>query len=127
MDLKLTKESFGQDDQSWLASAEGTDRCRSITLDLSTFTANTHYPNGYLKSGFGLTKLGSGLYGLWTAPSGEDAADVVAGHLFTAVKVPSGATKVAGALLWHGAVYAAKLPAAVSAAGQATNSLIAYF
>ncbi|MEV0247960.1 potassium transporter [Nocardia sp. NPDC050712] len=125
MDLKLTTETFGQDDQSWLASAEGTDRARTITLDLTTFTANTHYPNGYLKSGFALKKLVSGKYGLFTAGDHDD--EIIAGHLLTAVKISTGATKVAGALLWHGAVIAAKCPHTVNAAGQATAQQISYF
>jgi hypothetical protein len=125
MDISVTTETFGVDNQDWLASAEGTDRCRTITIDLTTFTAGTHYPNGYLPSGFALKKLGSGKYGLWT--NGDESAAVIAGHLFTAVKIKTGATKVAAALLWHGAVKTAKLPHSVNAAGQATAKAISYF
>ncbi|MEV6555877.1 potassium transporter [Nocardia sp. NPDC051756] len=125
MDLTVKNETFAQDNQDWLASAEGTDRARTITLDLTTFTAGTHYPDGWLKSGFALKKLGSGKYGLFTA--GDESAAVIAGHLLTPVKVPTGATKVAGALLWHGAVLAAKCPHTVNAAGQATAKAISYF
>ncbi|MCK8670998.1 potassium transporter [Rhodococcus sp. HM1] len=123
MDLKITTESFGQDDQSWLASAHGTDTARSINLDVSTFTAGTHYPEGALKSGLPLKKLPSGQYGLWVNGDTEP----IEGHLFTAVRVRSGATTVAGALLWHGAVIAAKLPTSVNAAGQAAALGIRYF
>lgn len=125
MDLTLKTETFGQDDQSWLASAEGTDRARTITLDLSTFTANTHYPDGYIKSGYALKLLSGGKYGLFTV--GDEDTEKIAGHLLTAVRVPSGATKVAGALHWHGAVRVAKLPHTVDAAGQATAKQISYF
>ena len=125
MDLTLTTDTFGQDDQSWLASAHGTSAGRTITLDLTTFTAGTHYPNGYIKSGYALKKLGSGKYGLFS--TGDEATAVIAGHLLTAVKVPTGATKVAGALMWHGAVIAAKLPHTTNAAGQATAKAISYF
>ncbi|MFE7799015.1 potassium transporter [Nocardia sp. NPDC057440] len=125
MDLTLKTDTFGQDDQSWLASAEGTDRARTITLDLTTFTANTHYPDGWIKSGYALKKLGSGKYGLFS--TGDESAAVIAGHLLTAVRIPSGATKVAGALMWHGAVIAAKLPHTTNAAGQATAKQISYF
>jgi hypothetical protein len=125
MDISLTTETFGVDNQDWLASGEGTERCRSITIDLSTFTAGTHYPSGYLPSGFALKKLGSGKYGLFSA--GDEATTVIAGHLFTAVKVKTGATSVSGALLWHGAVRTAKLPHTVNAAGQATAKAISYF
>ncbi|PSR63992.1 MULTISPECIES: hypothetical protein [Nocardia] len=125
MDLNIKTDIFGQDDQSWLASAEGTDRARTITLDLSTFTPATHYPEGWMKSGYALKKLGSGLYGLFSP--GDESAAVIAGHLLTAVKVPAGLTKVAGALHWHGAVIVAKLPHTVNAAGQATAKQITYF
>jgi len=125
MDLTLTTDTFGQDDQSWLASAHGTDTGRTITLDLTTLTAGTHYPNGYLKSGYALKKLGSGKYGLFSV--GDESGAVIAGHLLTAVKIPTGATKVAGALMWHGAVVTAKLPHTVNAAGQATAKAISYF
>ncbi|MGW4119881.1 hypothetical protein [Nocardia sp. NPDC004711] len=125
MDLKINIDTFGQDDQSWLASAEGTDRARTITLDLTTFTAGTHYPNGYLKSGYALKKLGSGKYGLFSV--GDEATASIAGHWLTAVRIPTGATKVSGALLWHGSVLAAKCPHTVNAAGQATAKQITYF
>ncbi|MFI6368701.1 potassium transporter [Nocardia sp. NPDC050630] len=125
MDLNIKTDTFGQDDQSWLATAEGTDRARTITLDLSTFTAGTHYPDGWIKSGYALKKLGSGKYGLFS--TGDESAAVIAGHLLTPVRVPTGATKVAGALLWHGAVIAAKLPHTTNAAGQATAKQISYF
>lgn len=124
MDISITTETFGVDNQDWLASGEGTDRCQSITIDLTTFTANTHYPNGYLPSGFALKKLGSGKYGLFSV--GDESAAVIAGHLFTALRIKSGATKVSGALLWHGAVKTAKLPHTVNAAGQATAKQIRY-
>ncbi|MEU9515913.1 hypothetical protein [Micromonospora sp. NPDC048169] len=124
MDISLTTETFGVDNQDWLASGEGTDRCQSITIDLTTFTAGTHYPNGYLPSGFALKKLSGGKYGLWT--NGDESAAVIAGHSFTALKIKTGATKVSGALLWHGAVKIAKLPHSVNAAGQATAKFIRY-
>lgn len=72
MDLTLTTESFGQDDQSWLASAHGTDTARSITLDTSAFTAGTHYPDGYFKSGIPLGKItASGKYGPYASSASE--------------------------------------------------------
>ncbi len=122
MDLKIRTERFGQDDQSWLASAHGTDTARPVNIDVSTFTAATHFPEGYLKSGFPLKKVGT-RYGLWK--NGDE--DPIEGHLFTAVKIPAGATVVVGALHWHGAILAAKLPSPVNAAGQATARSIRYF
>ncbi|MDX3839560.1 hypothetical protein [Streptomyces europaeiscabiei] len=72
MNLTQTTESFGQDDQSWLASAHGTDTARSITLDTSAFTAGTHYPNGYFPSGLAVGKIAaSGKYGPYAGRTSE--------------------------------------------------------
>lgn len=124
MDLTIKNEKFGQDDQSWLATATGTTSARKINLDVSTFTAATHYPEGSLKSGLPLKKLSNGRYGLRSNGDTEP----IEGHLFTAVKVPAGVAVVGGALYWDGAVVTAKLPAPVpNTAGQATARGIRYF
>lgn len=120
MNLTTTTESFGQDDQSWLASAHGTDTARTITLDTSAFTAGTHYPNGYFPSGLALGVItATGKYGPYNNAA-SDGTEVLAGLLFTAVDAPSVNTiDPQGALLWHGSVLASKLPIAVDTAGKA--------
>lgn len=73
MNLAPVTESFGQEDQSWLGSAHGTDSAHPITLDTSAFTSGTHYPNGYFPSGLPLGKItASGKYG----PYGSKASEV---------------------------------------------------
>lgn len=115
MDLTIRRETFGQDDQSWRGSAHGIDATQTITLDVSTFTAGTHYPQGWLKSGLPLQKLAGGKFGLWATTK------VLAGFLSEPVKAPaSSATPVGGSLQEHGRVIVAKLPVAVDADGQAT-------
>jgi hypothetical protein len=120
MNLTQTTETFGQDDQSWLASAHGTSNARTITLDTSTFTSGTHYPNGYFPSGLPLGKItATGKYGPYN-DAAADGTEVLAGFLMTAVDAPSVNTiDPQGALLWHGAVIEAKLPVAVNANGKA--------
>lgn len=120
MNLNPTSESFGQDDQSWLASAHGTSSARSITLDTSTFTAGTHYPAGHFPSGLPLGKItATGKYGPYSNAA-SDGTEVLAGFLFTAVDAPSVNTiDPQGAMLWHGAVIEAKLPVAVDSTGKA--------
>lgn len=114
MDLSIRRESFGQDDQSWLGSAHGTQATQTVTLDVSTFTKADHYPEGWLKSGLPLTKDGD-KYVLCVAD-----ADL-AGFLFATVKAPAvAATPVGAALFEHGRVKATKLPVTVTAASQAT-------
>lgn len=110
MDLSVYTESFQQDDQSWLASAHGTDTARSITLDVSAFTKADHYPNGYIKSGIALAKLNSGgKYVPFAHGSATDGSAKCVGFLLDAVKAPAVNTvDVQGALLWHGAVYTSK-------------------
>ncbi|OZF00849.1 hypothetical protein CH300_20130 [Rhodococcus sp. 15-1154-1] len=121
MDLQVKQESFGQDDRSWLATEHGTGTARPINIDVASFAGK--YTDGWIKSGYALKKIGSTRYGLRS----DGDTEPIEGHLFTAVKVPSGVAVVGGALYWHGAVVTAKLPQSVNAAGQATARDIRYF
>lgn len=51
MSIATTTETHGGGDYRWLKSARGTEHPKSGTLDYSTFTANTHFPDGYVPSG----------------------------------------------------------------------------
>jgi hypothetical protein len=123
----MRTETFGQEDQSWLGSAHGTDMARSITLDVSMFTANTHYPQGFLLSGLPIAKItGTGQGGVVGkyGPYDDTATDgrtTLAGFLLTGVRVNTAdnTVDVQGALYIHGVVVASKLPVAVDANGQA--------
>lgn len=120
MDLGLKTETYGVDDQSWLGSEHGTQATESVTLDTSTFTQATHYPDGYFKSGLPLGKItASGKYGLYNGAA-TDGTETLVGFLFAAVGAPTDNTvDVAGAMLTHGKVRSSRLPVAVDAAGQA--------
>jgi hypothetical protein len=120
MDLSLTTQTFGADDQSWLGSMHGTQATESVTLDTSTFTAGTHYPDGYFKSGIPLGKItAGGKYGPYDGAA-TDGRQTLVGFLFAAVKAPASNTvDVAGAMLVHGKVRSSRLPVPVDAAGQA--------
>lgn len=73
MDISVRSEgTWGAVDRSWLASREGTGTSRSITLDTSAFTANIHYPDGFVPSGMCLARLGNDLYG----PYGGNTSEV---------------------------------------------------
>lgn len=48
---RLKSETFGSGDMTWLGSDHGIANARTETLDISGFTANTHYPNGYIPAG----------------------------------------------------------------------------
>lgn len=62
MDLSVRKTLVGQGDQSWLASRDGTDVAMTVTIARASLTKNTHYPDGYLKSGTPLALATSGTY-----------------------------------------------------------------
>ncbi|WP_127353894.1 head decoration protein [Actinacidiphila soli] len=110
-------------DRAWLASLHGTDNVDTITLDMSTFAAGTHYfastdttiPYSRLLSGLPVGKItASGLYGLYSTGA-ADGRQNLAGFVFAEVLFAPAQTKVPAALLWHGSVKTAKLPVAVAA------------
>jgi len=121
-DISVATSSFQVEKRSWLLSPHGTGpgETLSITLDVSAFTAATHYPNGYLMSGIVLGKItATGLYAPYV-DAAVDGTGVAAGFLFSSVKVPNllALTKDVGAgLVVHGFVDAAKLPIANAATG----------
>lgn len=47
----LTTSTYGTGDYSWLLNTDGLDAAVTGVLDVSTFTAGTHYPNGYFPCG----------------------------------------------------------------------------
>lgn len=112
MDLTVRDEVFGSENRAWLGSQHGTESNRTITLDVSTFTAATHYPEGFIPSGVVLGQItGSGLFGPFD-PNALDGRDTAAGHLFNSTPVKAGATNIGAPLFDHGAVVESKLPAA---------------
>ena len=122
MDLTLKTVTFNQDQRNWLGSQHGTDAPVTVTLDVSTFTAGTHYPDGFLKSGLPLGKItASGKYGLYDDTK-TDGRQVCVGFLFTGVDVVSDrgtvASSVGGSMLLHCFIRESKLPVAVDAAGK---------
>lgn len=120
MDLSIRKETYGQDDQSWIGAAHGIDLARSVTLDTSAFTKATHYPDGYIKSGTPLGRItATGLYAPYNS-AGADGTETLAGFLLTPANVPTdGTTDVGAALYEHGRVVSANLPIAIDSAGEA--------
>lgn len=115
MELSVRRSSSGQDDQSWLGSAHGTQATQTITIDTTTFTdPATQMIDGWLKSGLPLQVLrqefGQNVYGLWLTTT------TLAGFLFSTVE--ASATLVGGAILEHGRVRTAKLPVPVDPGGR---------
>ena len=108
--------TYQVEDRSWLLSPHGTDpgSTPGVTLDVSKFTAGTHFPNGYIPSG---TVLGvvtaSSMYGPYD-DAAVDGRNTAVGILFSKARVTldngTNATKAYGAILKHGVVSAGRLP-----------------
>jgi hypothetical protein len=121
-DISVATVNYQVEKRAWLLSPHGTEpgATPTITLDVSAFTAATHYPNGYVPSGLVLGKItASGLYGPYddTAADGRQTA---VGFLFSSVKVPADTTKNVGiaVLQAFAVVKLAKLPIANGATGR---------
>lgn len=77
MDIALRTEIALAEDHSWLGSAETLENPESGTLDVSTFTSGTHYPNGFVPSGMALAKLGNGKWGPYSGAAGVDEVQTI--------------------------------------------------
>jgi hypothetical protein len=120
-DISVSKTSFQVEKLSWLLDRGGFE-AESITLDISSFTAGTHYQNGFIPSGTNLAKItATGLYGPYD-DAAVDGRAVFRGHLGTSTKVPNPAdtSKDAGApLVFSAVVKDSNLPFTIDAAGKA--------
>lgn len=106
---RLQEETYGTGDQSWLGSAHGIWNGRTETVDISAFTAATHYPDGNLLSGTPVAKVGGKLVPYDTTEATVTGAGVLAGHILTDQKVV-GTADFPVPLLDHGRVKASKVP-----------------
>lgn len=112
-----TTEYQGSSDPSWLGSAHGTEAAGSATLDIAAFTAETHYPLGFIRGGTPVAKItATGLYGPYTAGAATGLETLVG---FVLWDTPAKGTTEPFALFDHGKVVTARLPIAVDAAGKA--------
>ncbi|MBF9135318.1 hypothetical protein I0C86_41445 [Plantactinospora sp. S1510] len=96
MDISLTTEAWTVEKRDWLGSRDGTEFTRTITLHLASFTANVHYPNGFIPSGIVIAKItsgtGTGLYGPYAGSTSEAQTVTITG-------TPTGGTFT---LTWDG-------------------------
>lgn len=122
MDLTFRTETFGAGDQSWLGSAHGTDAARTGTINRSTLTKNTHYPDNTLKSGFPLA-LVSGKYVPYNS-AGSGGTEVLAGFLLTDQSVKDSGGDIVAPILDHGRIKLSKLPVAVLATATTTGQFV---
>lgn len=105
---RLKLETLGAGDQSWLGSTHGIANARTESVNLSAFTAGTHYPNGYIPSGFPVAKV-SGLLVPYDPTAGTTTgAGILAGHVLTDQSVV-GTGNFPVPVLDHGRVKTAKV------------------
>jgi hypothetical protein len=106
---RLRSETLGAGDQSWLGSAHGIRNARTETIDISAFTANTHYPNGYIPSGTPVAIV-AGLAVPYDVTVGTTTgAGILAGFVLTDQPVV-GTIDFGAPVLDHGRVNVAKVP-----------------
>lgn len=131
-DISVTTTAFQVEKRSWyLGTADNPGFTLNGVLDISAFTAASHYPNGYLPSGLVLGRItASKLYAPYndafdadpvTAGQQGDGREVAVGMLFSSVKVPnpSDTTVDVGAaiLVAFAPIKISKLPIASGTAG----------
>ena len=108
---RLFTESLGGGDMSWLASTHGIENARTATLDVSTFTEATHYPDGYFPSGLPVNVADEGAVTPWTGVTDEELGFVLRD---VRVNVTDVTIDVTAAVLRHGLILSANLPVALA-------------
>jgi hypothetical protein len=106
---RLKTETFGAGDMSWLGSDHGLRNARTVTLDISTFTAGTHYPDGYIRSGQPVAIVGGMLVPYDPTEGTVTGAGILAGHVLTD-QVVVGTADFPVPLFYHGTVKQANVP-----------------
>jgi len=110
--IGVRKKSFLAENRSWLLSQAGVGPGEnpSIILDIASFDAEDHYPEGYIPSGIVLGKItASGEYGPYDATA-TDGRETAVELLFGSLTVEPGATVVGGAGVHRGEVEPGRLP-----------------
>jgi hypothetical protein len=110
----VRSETSGTGSQTWLGSTHGIYNCRSGNIDISAFTANTHYPNGYLPSGLPLAKLTSTDKWVPYNSGGTGGAQTLAGFLYTDQRVSGSGEDFNAPVFQHGFVNVDHLPIALT-------------
>ena len=117
-DITVYSTGYQSEKRSWyLGTADQPGYTIGGTLDVSAFTAATHYPNGYIKSGTPLAKVSGLMVPYDSLEATTTGAGVLAGHLYTDQRVVSSAATADFPipLLDHGRVKAAKVPQGLNA------------
>lgn len=114
--MRVTTETFGAGDQSWLGSNHGTDNARTSTFVVANFTASTHYPNGYVPSGLPVNCADEAALAPYTGVAGEELGFVLFNQ-----PVDANDPAMAVPVLRHGLIRTANLPVDDFAAGEGST------
>lgn len=117
--LKTTQ--YGSGDFTWLLNTGGLDEAVQGVAPIAGFTAGTHYPDGYLRSGTWLRVDARGNIRPWA-----DATGAVLGFLKGDHKV-TGDAKINVAFVVRGNIKTAKLPIAFVAPATALQPQFAFW
>jgi hypothetical protein len=127
---RMKSETLGAGDLSWLGSSHGLRNARPLPLNVSAFTAGTHYPNGYIPSGTPVAIVSNLVVPYTSAEATTPGAGVLAGHILTDQRVV-GTGNFSVPVLDHGRVKTAKVPqgtdaftAPVAAAKRANTTIV---
>lgn len=128
-----TESEIVTGNMEWLGSGHALRNARTEILDISTFTAATHYPDGYIPSGTPVAKVGGVLVPYDATEGTVTNAGVLAGFVLTdqPLYVEPGATATEDInvpLFDHGRVKVGKLPvtfvAPAAAAKNAAHTIV---
>jgi hypothetical protein len=125
---RMKSETLGAGDLSWLGSSHGLRNARTLPLNVSAFTAGTHYPNGYIPSGTPVAIVSNLVVPYTSAEATTTGAGVLAGHILTDQRVV-GTGNFSVPVLDHGRVKTAKVPQgtdAFTAPAKRANTTIVY-
>lgn len=133
-DISVTSKEFGSDPRAWLLTElVGHQQSTPTThgeIDFSLFTANTHYPKGFIPSGIVLGRVTTGGR---LGPYGNglsDGRETAVGFLYNAIQVPANlATRMAVAVVdCFAVIWVPRLPAnhGLDTAARADLSLIKF-
>ena len=123
MNLATKTETWGNEDLSWLGSAHGLEMADSVTIDRTAALAVTAWAtDGVVPAGAVLGKVtATGRYAPWV-DAAVDGSGVAAGLLISPVMLGASGNPQ-GAIISHGQVIVAKLPASSGYAAGANADL----
>ena len=108
--MAVIRKTWGTGNRVWLGSNHSIENAQTGTVDISTFTAGTHYPDGYLPSGTRVNTANLQRLKPWTAAVGERLGFLIDDHPIN-TEASAAEEDFSAAYIWHGRIKTALLPA----------------